>query len=741
VNGSCLSFDGNDDYVDVPTDPAFNLRYELTIEAWINPDTLSTTHQNSIVDHGNSYWFYISTGQKLSFLRFKNGAYTAISTDATILTGTWTHVVATYNSSASDQVKLYINGHLSKTGSLNGPIDSVTSPILIGDRGDLHHFDGTIDEVAIYNKPLTPQKIRQDYYQGILNHAGYCASPLPDSDGDGTPDIVDSCNNPDAPTDMVSYWSLDDLIGGCVFDSYGAKHGSVYGAVSADGMVNDALSFDGVNDYVEVPDDPSLNIRDKITIEAWVNPDSLSTVNQNSIVDRGNSYWFFISKDKRLCFLRFNVNDPETGYGRFSILATDTTVPTGTWTHVAATYDTSAGNEVRLYINGQLSRRGSFTNGLIDSVNSPLNIGDRGGMHYFDGTVDEVAIYHRSLTSREIDEHYYTGLAGKHYCDFVYVPDTDGDGVPDSTDACYNPDAPSGLVSCWGFEESSGMTVVDSYGLNPGSLYGTTFAESSVTGKLNHALSFDGINDYINVPNDPGFNLCNELTIEAWINPDTLSTTHQNSIVDRGNSYWLFVSTDKKLSFLRFRSGTYDALATDATIPTRTWTHVAVTYDSSTPDEVNLYINGHLSKTGSLDGPIDSISNPLTIGDRGRLHYFDGVIDNVAIYNRALNEAEIQDLYRPSAPQNLTSGAGDGYVRLSWSPPLDDGGIPIIEYKVYRGNGSGNETFLIAVNDSTACYNDTFVTNGETYYYYVDALNEMAASKPCEEVSATPGDS
>jgi hypothetical protein len=142
--------DFSSDYINCGTSNSLNIRYTLAIEAWINPDSLSAVHQNSIVDRGVSYWFLILTDRTLAFLRFKGGGFATFSTIGTIPTGILTHVAVTYNNSAPDEVKLYINGQLSREGSLDGPIDSSVSTVLIGDRGpDAHPFDGIIDEVRI----------------------------------------------------------------------------------------------------------------------------------------------------------------------------------------------------------------------------------------------------------------------------------------------------------------------------------------------------------------------------------------------------------------------------------------------------------------------------------------------------------------------------------------------------------------------------------------------------------------
>ena len=84
---------------------------------------------------------------------------------------------------------------------------------------------------------------------------------------------------------------------------------------------------------------------------------------------------------------------------------------------------------------------------------------------------------------------------------------------------------------------------------------------------------------------------------------------------------------------------------TIATIPTGTFTHVAVTYDNSSLDECKLYINGELSREGSLDGPIDSSASTVTLGDRGNVHPFDGMIDEVRISDEVISAAWIKASY------------------------------------------------------------------------------------------------
>jgi len=78
------------------------------------------------------------------------------------------------------------------------------------------------------------------------------------------------------PGSMISYWKFDDVTGLTALDSADANDGTLNnGPVWTSGKVGGALSFDGLNDYVEVPDSANLDITDAITLEAWINPQTV----------------------------------------------------------------------------------------------------------------------------------------------------------------------------------------------------------------------------------------------------------------------------------------------------------------------------------------------------------------------------------------------------------------------------------------------------------------------------------
>src|SRR5437867_1799317 len=91
----------------------------------------------------------------------------------------------------------------------------------------------------------------------------------------------------------------------------------------------------------------------------------------------------------------------------------------------------------------------------------------------------------------------------------------------------------------------------------------------------------------------------------------------------------------------------------------------------------------------------------------------------------------------PYAPQNLQTTSGNAQVSLSWSAPSNNGGSAITNNNIYRSSSSGSGTF-IATTGNVLCYNDSGLTNGQTYYYKVTAINSVGESLPSNEASATP---
>ncbi|MCK4348653.1 MAG: LamG domain-containing protein, partial [Thermoplasmatales archaeon] len=161
-----------------------------------------------------------------------------------------------------------------------------------------------------------------------------------------------------------------------------------------DGKIGSALDFDGIDDYVEVPDSASLDITEEITIEAWVKPDSVS--GYHAILDKAGSYIFLTHNDE----LFFYLHNPD-GFKKSSGL----NLETGVWQHVAITFDR---NNLRFYKNGTSYTPTEWPHS-ISSSNNAVRIGTDNWNEFFNGIIDEVKIYNRALSAEEIMAHYEEG--------------------------------------------------------------------------------------------------------------------------------------------------------------------------------------------------------------------------------------------------------------------------------------------------------------------------------------------
>jgi len=195
-----------------------------------------------------------------------------------------------------------------------------------------------------------------------------------------------------------------------------------------------------------------------------------------------------------------------------------------------------------------------------------------------------------------------------------------------------------GLVGYWKFDEGSGATAEDSSGYNnDGTIHGATWSSDCKSG---NCLKFDGIDDYVRVEDSDSLDISKQITLTAWIHPYQL--TGRREILSKLDAYWFNVQDGKLCSYLSGISSAYSC-SIDS-IPTNDWTHVAMTYDGS---NMKLYINGQVDSSFPLTGDIQKTIDFLTIGiqPNNLLSQFDGIIDEVKVWNYALTEEEISEEY------------------------------------------------------------------------------------------------
>jgi hypothetical protein len=510
---------------------------------------------------------------------------------------------------------------------------------------------------------------------------------------------------------LVAAYGFNEGSGSSVGDSSGNGHtGTISGASwTTQGKTGNALSFDGVNDWVTVNSSTLLNLTTAMTVEAWVFPTTNSGA-RNVLIKEG------INRDTYNLYARSGGNKSEifAFIGGQNRSAESTAVAANVWTHIAGTYD---GSSLRLYINGVEVAANNLASGSILTSNNPLRIGGNSIWgEFFQGRIDDVRIYNRALSSAEIqidmntpvgglppdttppvrsngqpsgtlpagttqttlslttDENAncrYSTSAGVSYASMVNVFTTTGGTTHSTTvsglsnggnfsffvrcqDAANNANtddfsisfsvanaAGPGPVAAYSFNEGSGTSVGDSSGNgHTGTISGAAW---TTQGKFGNALSFDGVNDWVTVNSSALLSLTTAMTVEAWVFPTT-SSGARNVLIKEGinrDTYNLYARSGGGKSEIYAFIGGQNRSAESNAVAANVWTHIAGTYDGTT---LRLYINGvEVAANNLASGSILTSNNPLRIGGNSIWgEFFQGRIDEIRIYARALTQAEIQ---------------------------------------------------------------------------------------------------
>jgi len=322
------------------------------------------------------------------------------------------------------------------------------------------------------------------------------------------------------------------------------------------------------------------------------------------------------------------------------------------WKHVFVTYDGSSNvSGIKIYINGVSQTLTTQFNALSATIVNTVNL--RIGGRYsgvstvnapFPGRIDDVRVYNRVLSTAEIADLYTMGTAT----------------VNASTNALNT----NGLVGQWSLDgkqtvwtSSSAATTLDTSGNNnTGTLTNMSQSTSVTPGKIGQALSFDGSNDYVNIPDAASLRVGSpNFTFAAWIKPGTVSGCGLDSgpnciVFNKENSYEWAISNTNKISWaIRNTSPGWAWANSGLTALSGEWTHFVITYNGS---NIITYKNGGASTNSQAgNGNVDNTTyqNALRIGARNApgaaTSFFPGSIDDARIYNRALSAGEVATLY------------------------------------------------------------------------------------------------
>lgn len=408
---------------------------------------------------------------------------------------------------------------------------------------------------------------------------------------------------------LVGAYGFDEASGTQVLDASGrGNHGTLAnGTRSTAGRFGRAIAFNGTSSLVTVPDSAALDLTNALTLTAWVYPTSWAS-GWKSLIMKERTGGLVYS-----LYANSNTDQPASSLRIASTrqsLRAGAHLPTNSWTHLATTYN---GATQRFFVNGVLVDSRAQTGDLEVSA-GPLRIGGNTVLanEYFQGRIDEVRVYRRALTPTEIAA------------------------------VAQEPVSTNGLVAAYGFDEASGTQVLDASGRgNHGTLSNAT---RTAQAKFGRALSFNGSNSLVTVADSASLDLTSAMTLSAWVYPAAYVNGWKSLILKEtsgGLVYSLYANSDVLTPNTTLTIGGAERIlsAGNRLVP-NTWTHLAATYNGAMQ---RLYVNGAQVGSRAQTGGIAVSGGALRIG--GNLvwssEYFQGLIDEVRLYQRLLTPAEI----------------------------------------------------------------------------------------------------
>ena len=612
--GQAMNFFGGSNSIKITQSASINISNVMSIGAWVYP-TSNTSWQWIVSKRGScstvNYQFYTESG----VLKFISTS-TVYSSGKTLILNKWQYVTATYDDSANT-LKFYIDGVLVNTNtSATDALTGNTNDLWIGDNGCTSAFNGTIDDVRIYNRILSAEEIA-----GLYQMSG-----VKENTSALQPQGIGNLNS-----GLTGYWKFDDGSGSTAADSSGNGNtgtlvntptwttGQIGGGI---GVVNTSSQYINLNN----PSTYDLTSTGSVTVSAWVKTGA-SVVNSHcGIVKRGalftletNDQYLLASSNDRFEFTLGNGTTFVTASTPGASLAANT------WYFVTGVADA---NTVSIYLNGNLSNTQTRLSGSPPTPALMLIGSWATSLGYWLGTIDEVRIYNRALSADEISRLYRL---------------TTPTGVDTSLKGYWSLD---GNATNWTSSTTGTTADLSSYN-NTGTLTNMNRATSPAIGTLGQSMNFVGTGgqkidfgspaalDDLEAQGGGG------MTISTWINPRTAGAG-EGTIINKGNAAnssngaWSlkFNHPNGRFAFSKsYSTSTLDRVAAAGSLSYNKWQHVVMTWDGSASyANVHLYVDGsetsyHVTNQDGVGTKVSDAANSISINDGANSREFDGKID------------------------------------------------------------------------------------------------------------------
>jgi len=497
---------------------------------------------------------------------------------------------------------------------------------------------------------------------------------------------------------LVGWWpftgNANDL-------SVNGNNGTVNGAtLTTDrfGNANQAYGFDGVNDYISLNSANLPYANSDRTISIWFLKQNNNSIWSHTALSYGSA------SQSNALMISVGNNNLFTVQGWANDIATNQP-SSNSWENLVFTLSSGLGT---IYYNGNLIATQNVAN--WNTIQSVFYIGTRCDLNnsFFFGNIDDIGIWNRALTQQEITNLYNANngpqatisTANNSICAGQSATLTAT--VANSGTTCNTTGLPpslnNGLVGYWPF---CGNANDASGNGNNGTVNGATLTTDRF-GMANSAYSFDGINDFINTQSSGPLGNSNR-SLSIWLNSNS---SNLSQIIGYGyqppsggefnlliNQICPGITIDIHNNYITY---------TSINLTDGNWHNIVCVYDNSISSNilgVMIYVDGVLLINSNCQNPINvnvnTLNTPLNFGRyQVGYNYFNGQLDDIGIWNRALTQQEVTQLYNA------------GQATYSWSP----GGATTPSITVTPAQTT-TYTCTVTMNGATTTQSQTITVN------------------------------
>ncbi|MBI4440733.1 LamG domain-containing protein, partial [Candidatus Woesearchaeota archaeon] len=431
---------------------------------------------------------------------------------------------------------------------------------------------------------------------------------------------------------LIGYWKLDgnytDFSGK---GNDGRQDNTANQTSNITGVIKNAAYFSG-DDFINISHSAKIDLGragDNYTISTWVKPTSADDKHRIIIIKRslsGGPLPFTLYVVSSAYGNRFQA-ELYDGSSNNPFIRSQTVAQNNTWYHLTFVRTT---DQLFLYVNGMLENS-TVISDIDYRSTGDLLIGQQQNTQPWIGSIDEVRIYNRSLSATEIANLYNTMDYGQTEKAEMGTPAQDKP------------------ISLWHFNENTGTVAKDAFGKNDlsGTLGWTSNGQYGTP-----AVTFNGNTQSISNSGPRNLSLVGNITVEAWISPNGYGSFGSGRILSVGGfgspDYELFLTANGSAVF-RIHNTQTNVDVFSRVISNNTFTHLMATYNGS---HMLIYRNGTQEGQTITSGPIRQSSSPsITVGnDAFGTNGYNGTLDSLAVYDRALTHEEINQSFLRTFP-------------------------------------------------------------------------------------------